>query len=102
MKKKNYRKKNNYENRKKIIDMSERQRLTVGNIDIYDDQELQDIIEEINKQILLVEKQYYSSNDLIERIIKRNFVDIIREKWSSILKKKDYLLEKFEKNFAKL
>lgn len=89
-------------NRKNIIDMSERKQLTIGNVDTYDVQELLQIIEELNAQMEQVEKKYYSSNDLVERIIKRNFVDIVREKCSSVFKKDHTFFGKYNHNFGKL
>ena len=53
----------------------------------YGDEELQILISEVQKQMeemKLIKQKYYSMNTSIERISRRNFIDIIKEKFESI------------------
>lgn len=102
MSKKKYSPKVTSRNKKNIIDMSERKQLTVGNVDTYNVQELIEFIEDINRQMEKIEKEYYASNELIDRIVKRNFIDIIHDKCSSFFKNKDTVVGNYLKKLEKL
>lgn len=82
-------KKNNKKNIKNndFLDMSYRNKIKTDLEQKYNDEELDSLIAELNIQIEQLNdlhKKYYSSNAYIERIYKRTFLDILREKIASI------------------
>lgn len=86
MSKKN--KKNNAKS-KEILDMSYRKKIDIDKDCKYSDEELIALIQELNKhleELNNLHKELYSSNAYIERIYKRTFIDILREKINSILR----------------
>lgn len=86
------RKKSNQKKEKKnIIDVSYRKNLHIDSEKTYSDEELQILISELQKQMeqmKLMEQKYYSMNASIERISRRNFIDIIKEKFESVVSAK--------------
>lgn len=90
--------KRNKKNKKCIqqkIDMSHREDVVVGIAEYqFDNEELLKLVKELQNQINLMEqlqKEYYSSNALIERTSKRRFVDILRAKIFNIKKDRKHI-----------
>lgn len=85
MNKKNNTKRN--EN-KDLLDVSYRRNLNVDIPQGYSDEELSILIKELEQeleQMKVLHQKYYSSNSYIDRIRKRNFLDILQEKIASTI-----------------
>lgn len=71
-----------------FLDMSYRNKIDVDTNREYSDEELNALIAELSKQLQELNdlhKELYSLNASIERISQRTFLDILREKFDSIL-----------------
>lgn len=80
-------KKNDDIKRIKLVDASGRKNFFVGEIDDYSEEELQLILANIQQQVNQIKQEYYSSNTLIERITRRKFTDIMKEKKQEVTKR---------------
>ena len=67
-----------------VVDISQRRKMKVDELEGYDEKEILELLEEINKQMEEIEKLYYSSNALIDRINKRTVFDILHDKFENI------------------
>lgn len=83
-------KKNNTKQNKNkdLLDVSYRRNLNVDIPQGYSDEELSILIKELEQeleQMKVLHQKYYSSNSYIDRIRKRNFLDILQEKIASTI-----------------
>lgn len=84
-------KKNNKNKSKSIttIDMTSRKNINSDIEKIYTDEEFAEFIADLENQLKQMEqmRQYYSMNACIDRILKRSFWDIFKEKYKTFFKK---------------
>lgn len=71
-----------------FLDVSYRKKIDIDVDEKYSDEELYALIADLEKQIKQLDelhKGFYSSNACIERIRNRTFIDILREKVTSVM-----------------